>query len=1247
MKYVGKTALASAVGLALSCGAAAATLEQYKMGTQSLKDMLGGQAAEGSISKDQVNGIPSSYYIVLKQAGLQDLKSAGSDSVKSALVSIEQAQQELTSAMMSLDSDAQVLATTKNLASGLVVRASEQALQQLQKHAAVASIYPVYDSKPMVADSAVYMKADAIVKAGKASGKGITVAVLDTGIDYTHKSMGGAGTVEAYNAVNQRTQPTWPQGKVLGGYDFINNDPNPIDPRSGGHGTYVASSVNGIAPDVDFYAYTVCTGSCPGAAQISALDAALDPNGDGDISDRVDVINMSLGGDVGSTNATSGTQFLIQKAAVLGINMVISAGNDGPNPFIVGGPSTTPNALSVGAMTHPAGSSVIFSANEVAGAKVEMVPAGFNKTSDFSFDGTANPLVYVSTNALGCNAFAAGSLTGKAVLIDRGTCNFVTKVLNAQNAGAAFVILANNAALAGPVVAGGSDPLVTIPTVGISKEDGDRIKQELAKGAVNYAVTAKSISSAGGLANFTSRGPSIDGLLKPEITAPGTNIVMAAVGTGDKTALNSGTSFSGPMTAGAAALLREVFPNRTAQEIKATLMNTADMDVYTLPKAHPDAELAPISAMGAGLVNVEKAAGLPVAAWVEDTEFDTAQAALSFGLNTLAETTTLTKTVTLKNFGTQAKTYSLSIKDRFADDTESGALSWTIPASVTVAPGQSTKFDVKVTIDPSKLPEWELANTSTVTEKNAMLTKVEYDGALVFNDATTEAENDLHLVYHILPRANAALQLSNRFVDGQSVKVVKNVGAVSADVFATQLVAASEKDESKVFDLRAASLDIVDVPTTYCTTGLMLATTLTLDKGISHAQQVNLGVDLDLNNDGTYDYKLDSILLTRLGANYASLPAVMGTFVTRYTTYSGAVNDLFHSVGQRSATLSACFEDIGLTSADVGRTVKMRYRTINDGNAIGVNWGSPVDDMVEATAKLVAAPDVTLTSLTAAGPSFAESAISQANASVIESLAPGQEAKISIGDVEGAGIVLLSDVGDVAFAAETPDDDTAPVLAETVSFDINENSAKDSVVGQLTAETGLLDSPVAEFLVAGSSSLAFAVQKDGTVVVADQSLLDFEAGFTSAQLSVVAVNQAGNISAPATVNVTVKNVPDEAPVLTASSSSAKVVATETAAGTQVGTASVTIKEAGATLGQVTVTPSLFTYSGGKINLARVPTAEEAGSVTVTVVAKDSAGLSSNTATFNVTIAEAPKSSGSFGWLSLMLLPLALLRRRRN
>ena len=274
MKHIGKTALATAVSLALSCGVSAATFEQYQMGTKSLKEILAGKSNKVSIDANEANVTPSSYYVVLKQKSLSELRGSGEESLRAAALTIADMQQSVSNALLRLDRDAKVLTKTKNLAPGLVVQASEQALNQLSSNPAVAGIYPVYDSKPAVADSAEYMNATDIVSSGTATGQGITVAVLDTGIDYTHKAVGGVGTVEAYDAVDPTVAPSWPQGKVLGGYDFINDDPNPIDPADEGHGTFVASSVNGLAPDVEFYAYTVCTQSCPGAAQIAALEAA-------------------------------------------------------------------------------------------------------------------------------------------------------------------------------------------------------------------------------------------------------------------------------------------------------------------------------------------------------------------------------------------------------------------------------------------------------------------------------------------------------------------------------------------------------------------------------------------------------------------------------------------------------------------------------------------------------------------------------------------------------------------------------------------------------------------------------------------------------------------------------------------------------------------------------------------------------------------------------------------------------------
>lgn len=1227
MKQIYKTALATAVGLAVSSGLSAATLEQYRMGTALATDLIGEQTAPQQLLVDDQQVQPSSYYVVLRSAGLADLASKGVDAagLQTAQLSIADAQQQVTAELQQLDRDAEVLASTRNLAAGIVVRASQSALDALQQNPQVEAIYPVFDSKPMLAPSVDYIKAKALISAGTVTGKGVRVAVLDSGVDYTHKAMGGAGTVAAYDAQNLAVAPSWPQGRVLGGYDFINNDGNPLDPRTGGHGTFVASSVLAVAPEAELYAYTVCTGTCPGAAQLAALDASMDPNGDGDITDRVNVVNMSLGGQFGSATAVSGTQFAIQRAAKLGVNMVISAGNDGPNPFRVGGPSTTPNALSVGAMTHPTGVGTAFTNSTIAGKKIAMVASGFNKDAVFSFDQTSAPLVRVDANPLGCDPFAEKSLEGKAVLVDRGTCNFTQKVLNAQNAGAKFVIIANNAAGAGPTNAGGADPLVTIPSVGISLEDGNAVKAELAKGAVTYSVSTVSFPSAGGIATFTSRGPSMEGLLKPEITAPGTNIIMAAVGTGDKTAPNSGTSFSGPITAGAAALLRQALPNRTAQEVKATLMNTANPEVYNLPAKHPEAKLAPISAIGAGLVDVDKAVKLPVAAWVDDTAFDTQQAALSFGLVNLTKTTTLKKTVTLKNFSTTARTYNLRIKDRFAEDTATGALSWSFPASVTVQPGQVTKFDVSLTINPQKLPAWGLENTTPTQEKDAALTKVEFDGALVFDDPTVTGDYDLHLVYHVLPKAVAQLSVENKIVDGKAALVVRNSSAKDAEVYATQLIATDAK-ENVTHDIRAASLDVLEVPTSLCPSGYLLAPTLTLENGLNHLLQANTGVDLDVNNDGVYDYKMDSLLYSRLNANNPA--GLMVTFATPYPTLSGFVGNMFHATGQRNVTLSACFDHVGLTASSIGQNVTLRYRTINNGFAIGLGSGVPADDMVVAKAKLtVGAVDAVMTS----------------GGKAVSVVPAGGEVALDVKVADGVtGFALLSDAGDALFAGDTSATGKAPVISNR-TFSVAENAAAGTVIGQLTTEFDY-NEPVVEFYLAGSNNSAIHLEKDGRIVVKNTAGLNYDTGATSAVLEVVAINSQGATSAPTSVTVNISNIADEKPTVQLQTVNATLPQGSTA-GTVVANVVTQVREAGATARSFTVSPSIFAYADGKIVLTRTLIKGDAGTVNLTVTATDSAGLTSDAATSSVTIEK--KSSGSMGWFSLLLLPLALLRRRQR
>jgi hypothetical protein len=165
--------------------------------------------------------------------------------------------------------------------------------------------------------------------------------------------------------------------------------------------------------------------------------------------------------------------------------MVISAGNDGDHTFRIGGPSTTPNALSVGAMTHP----TLAQANpnaSIAGRDVVIQPASFGPQGAFEASILLKDVVYVADDATtedvneaeGCdgvdadnnptNPFAGMDFTGKTVLIDRGSCAFTEKVLNAQEQGAEHVLIANNNDDGTPAPMGGFDENVTIRSFGLT-----------------------------------------------------------------------------------------------------------------------------------------------------------------------------------------------------------------------------------------------------------------------------------------------------------------------------------------------------------------------------------------------------------------------------------------------------------------------------------------------------------------------------------------------------------------------------------------------------------------------------------------------------------------------------------------------------------------------------------------------------------------------------------------------------------
>jgi len=1087
-----RTAVALAVTSAMCASAQANDFSKYNLAGKKLI-----QSSAVTKKEQKAHREATSWLIKLNAPASVNAKTMGAD-VASIQAQAKVAQASVEQAINSMDLPVQVVAKTSTLVSSIVVNGNKQDVAKLLSNSQVEGIYPVYDYELHVADSADYIEATPLVSNGLATGEGVRVAVLDTGIDYTHTAFGGAGTDEAYAAaIADPASVDWPQGKVLGGYDYINDDADPIDVDTN-HGTHVSHSVNGIAPNVDLFVYSVCNSGCPGLAQLLALESAMDPNGDGDMSDRVDVVNMSLGGDYGDI-ANDAVGLFINQAVKLGTNVVISAGNDGAYPFIVGGPSTTENALSVGAMTHPTGEESVGSGT-VNGEEAVVQPASFGPQMAFSYTNENLELVYPDANQTACEAFADDvDFTGKGVIIDRGACAFTVKVLAAQAKGAEFVIIANNTDDGTPAPMGGSDPTVTIPSVGVTFAAGTALK---AGGTFN--LTVERLVMSGAIADFTSRGPSMGGLLKPEITAPGVNIMTAHPGLGDGLTGATGTSFSGPITAGAVSLLKEALPERNAFEIKATLMNTANLNVTMEPLAiNPDAELAPISYIGAGLVDVNKAANLPVAAWAADTK----QAALSFGLVNASETVELTKTVQVKNFSNEDQVYTLSLEQRYADDVERGSFSLDYPESITVPAGQTMSFDVTATIDPATLPEWTLTEENIGSQDaTADLTNLELDGALIFSDGSDEA---FHLVYHVLPKANAAMSFMPVVTDNGVAHEVTNTGAVALDPVFAPTVMTDDIDEDQRFDLVGASIETFAVSAEICESGYVTLTTLVLNEGITHSYVGGFMADFDMDQDGVYDVTVQN---GKLEWFYDVEPGTAITFTHGYGSASGFLDNYYQIIGNNHLTMQSCIEAFGLTADDIGRaTVDVRFRTEEE------TW-TPIateeGDVAMGTYTFTdASSDVYAMFVDEAG-------------EAVSSIEPGASATLYNA---GEDFMILSDSGSKAYAA-TPESDsnTPPVVVDT-EFSVDENTENGTVIGTLEATYGAdLASPVTEFIVISSSSTAISVTSSGDVVVMNQDVLDYDAGLTSIELEVVATDRSGNVSESAMVTVTVNNLADEA-----------------------------------------------------------------------------------------------------------------------
>ncbi len=551
------------------------------------------------------------------------------------------------------------------------------------------------------------------------AGKGIKVAVIDTGVDPNHPGLDPTGYRYPVGYPRGDTRYTTPKVIVIRGV-YRPDDPPvapaplPAHPHGTGVATIIATNPNtvatykgvdvtlsGVAPKAYIMSYQIFYPSAGGSSARYASDVETVKAIELMVADGADVVNNSWG-ESAFIPLKSGFNPVIDAldAAVdAGVIVVKSAGNEGPGSATVGGNDQPVKGISVGATvnTRAFGNEArVTGPGEVPEILQSMlaVPAAFGGTLQEDTES-----IYVDVgrihpgNKKACNPIEDpnGELQGKIALISRGSCTFVKKVKHAQDAGAIMAIIYNNVPAAPPITMGGSSNEITIPAFMVGNLQGLAMVQfenEHPGEATVWigAQTARltNIVPPDVLTSFSSRGPAFPlNRITPDIVAQGQNVLS---GYGITTIPSpslwepwAGTSASGPVVAGAAALVKAVHPDWAPWQVKSALMTTANPTVWV--DFTQTAKAGPMEA-GAGRVQVDKAVDPGVFIKIVDPDGKIpANPSAMFGLVQKGQTKTLT--VEFHSALNTDATWTLTLKNPFTLPITLSATTVDVPANGT------------------------------------------------------------------------------------------------------------------------------------------------------------------------------------------------------------------------------------------------------------------------------------------------------------------------------------------------------------------------------------------------------------------------------------------------------------------------------------------------------------------------------------------------------------------------------------
>lgn len=658
---------------------------------------------------------------------------------------LERARKAVKSQLATKLDDVEVRYEYTTVFNGLSVEADYADLETIQdlpgvKDAYVSQVYqliePVNETK--LADSVPAIGGDISQETGY-TGKGMVVAILDTGLDTSHEAFQNAVNApkftkqdiadklasDSLRVGNVNVNSIYQSDKIPFAYDYYDNDTNVSGGNS--HGTHVAGivganrgQVTGVAPDVQLMIMKIFGDDGSGAYDSDIIAALEDA-----VVLGADAVNMSLGMTAGFSEAASTkTREVYQRVKNAGISLMCAAGNEysssyksasgtdlplasNPDNGAVASPSTYDAALSVASMNNVKATAPYLLLGE---QKIRYSdPAETVSKQIASLNDTYE---YVDCGVGATTDFTGKTLTNKVALIQRAgeengeILTFAQKEANAKKAGAKAVIIYDN--VEGDLVNMSTDG--NIPAVFISKADGEAMLAASDKHvSFNKSYLAQFQDAySGKMSDFSSWGVTPDLKLKPEITAPGGDIYSTLPG--GLYGSMSGTSMASPHMAGAAVVMAQYITEElggtvmTQQEITA-LSNKLLMSTAVPVKNKQGLPYSPRK-QGAGLVQLGRATkakaylssaedGLPKAELGSSTD---GSFSFSFQVHNLSAqqikyevgVTVLTEDTVKQN----GKTYMAQSPRRLAAD----EVTVTTPGTVTLGEKGTASVDVSIAL---------------------------------------------------------------------------------------------------------------------------------------------------------------------------------------------------------------------------------------------------------------------------------------------------------------------------------------------------------------------------------------------------------------------------------------------------------------------------------------------------------------------------------------------------------------------